>query len=229
MAGGGLPHPFFVVTAGLESVGISLPVHVVYTWVVMLLLLLISFLVGRNLQMVPGRLQNVFEVIIGGLENFCVNNVGERGREHFHIICGLFLFILPCNWFGLIPGMDAPTANLNTNAALAIFLFLYYNWVGIRKWKLGYIKHFLGPVKAISPLMLLIELISHLSRPLSLTLRLFGNIKGEEIVLVLMFMLAPVIGSLPMYFLFVLAKTIQAFIFFMLGMIYLDGAQDHAH
>jgi F-type H+-transporting ATPase subunit a len=141
----------------------------------------------------------------------------------------LFLFILPCNLVGLVPGFDAPTANVNTNAAMAIFLFGYYNWIGIKRWKFGYIKHFMGPIGFLAPLMLILELISHLARPLSLTLRLFGNIKGEEIVLILMFALAPIIGSMPMYFLFVLAKSIQAFIFFMLGMIYLKGSLEHAH
>ena len=87
----------------------------------------------------------------------------------------------------------------------------------------------MGPVPALAPLMLILEPVSHLARPLSLTLRLFGNIRGEEIVLILMFMLAPIVGSLPMYFLFILAKTIQAFIFFMLTMLYLQGACEHAH
>jgi F-type H+-transporting ATPase subunit a len=87
----------------------------------------------------------------------------------------------------------------------------------------------MGPVGFLAPLMLILEPISHLARPLSLTLRLFGNIRGEEIVLILMFFLAPVLGSLPMYFLFILAKTIQAFIFFMLTMLYLQGAVEHAH
>ena len=229
MAGGGLPHPLFIVPAVLNSVGIHVPTHVAYTWVVMLLLFTLGFLVSRKMTMVPGKLQNVFELIIGGLEDFCVANIGEKGRQIFPVICALFLFILPCNWFGLIPGLDAPTANVNTNAALAIFLFLYYNYIGIKKWGFGYIKHFMGPMPALSPLMFIIEVVSHISRPLSLTLRLFGNIKGEEIVLILMFMLAPIAGSLPMYFLFVLAKFIQAFIFFMLGMIYLKGSLDHAH
>ncbi|WP_461209634.1 F0F1 ATP synthase subunit A [Desulfocurvus sp. DL9XJH121] len=229
MAGGGLPHPFFIVPAALESVGIHVPTHVTYTWVAMLLLFVLGFLATRNLQMVPGKIQNAFELIIGGLEDFTVSNIGEKGRQIFPVICCLFLFILPCNWFGLIPGLDAPTANVNTNAALALFLFLYYNYIGIKKWGFGYIKHFMGPMPALSPLMFIIEVVSHLSRPLSLTLRLFGNIKGEEIVLILMFMLAPIVGSLPMYFLFVLAKFIQAFIFFMLGMIYLKGSLDHAH
>ncbi len=226
---GGLPHPQFLVTPLIEATGLNIPVHVAYTWVVMLLLFICGILVRKNLTMVPGKLQNVFELIIGGLEDFTVANVGEKGREVYHVIIILFLFILPCNWFGLIPGLDAPTANINTNAALAIFLFLYYNWIGLKKWGAGYIKHFLGPVPAMAPLMLILEIISHLARPLSLTLRLFGNIKGEEIVLILMFMLAPIFGSLPMYFLFVLAKFIQAFIFFMLGMIYLKGSLDHAH
>jgi F0F1-type ATP synthase, subunit a len=87
----------------------------------------------------------------------------------------------------------------------------------------------MGPMPALAPLMLVLETVSHIARPLSLTLRLFGNIRGEEIVLVLLFVLAPVLGTLPMYFLFILGKTIQAFIFFMLTMIYLKGSLEHAH
>ena len=87
----------------------------------------------------------------------------------------------------------------------------------------------MGPMAALAPLMLVLETVSHLARPVSLTLRLFGNIRGEEIVLVLLFVLAPVLGTLPMYFLFILGKTIQAFIFFMLTMIYLKGSLEHAH
>jgi len=227
---GGLPHPFFLFPAILEAIGIhGVPTHVVYTWVVMLTLFTIGFLVSRNLQMIPGKLQNVMEMIIGGLEEFVVTNIGEEGRKVYPVLIVLFLFILLCNFFGLIPTLDAPTANVNTNAAMALFLFGYYNFIGLKKWGPGYIKHFMGPMLAISPLMFMIEVVSHISRPLSLTLRLFGNIKGEEIVLILMFTLAPVIGSLPMYFLFILAKTIQAFIFFLLGMIYLKGSLEHAH
>lgn len=228
-AGGGLPHPVLLVPDALNAMGIHVPVHISLTWTVMLLLFVTAFIVSRNLKMVPGKLQNLFELIIGGLEDFVVTNVGEQGRTVFPVLCVLFLFILPLNWVGLVPGFDAPTANVNTNAAMAVFLFLYYNWIGIKKWKFGYIKHFMGPIAALSPLMMIIEFVSHLSRPLSLTLRLFGNIKGEEIVLILMFTLAPLLGTLPMYFLFVLAKFIQAFIFFMLGMIYLKGSLEHAH
>jgi F-type H+-transporting ATPase subunit a len=226
---GGLPHPVLLVPDGLKAIGIDVPIHVAYTWTAMIFLFVLAIIVNRKLTMVPGKIQNVFEVLIGGLEEFVVANIGEEGRKVCAVLITLFIFILTLNWSGLIPGVDAPTANVNTNAAMAIFLFLYYNFIGVKKWGLKYIKHFLGPMPAIAPLMLLLEIISHMARPLSLTLRLFGNIKGEEIVLVLMFSLAPVVGSLPMYFLFILAKFIQAFIFFMLGMIYLKGSIEHAH
>ena len=109
MAGGGLPHPQFIVPAALDAIGIhGIPVHVQYTWVVMIMLFVLGFLVRRNIQEVPGKLQNFFELIIGGLEDFTVANIGEKGREVYHVIIILFLFILPCNWFGLVPGLDAP-------------------------------------------------------------------------------------------------------------------------
>ncbi|MGE4506399.1 MAG: F0F1 ATP synthase subunit A [Desulfovibrionaceae bacterium] len=205
------------------------PTHTWFMWLAMVILIGLSLAVRRKLTLVPSGLQNVFEVIIGGLEDFVVSNVGEEGRKVYPLLITLFLFILVMNLLGLVPGCDAPTANINTNAAMAIILFTYYNYIGIKKWGAGYIKHFMGPMPALAPLMLLLELISHIARPISLTLRLFGNIRGEEIVLILLFLLSPIWGTLPMYFLFILAKVIQAFIFFMLGMIYLKGSLEHAH
>ncbi len=229
-AGGGLPHPLLYMDILRNAIGLeTIPLHVWYTWMVMIFLFACGLLIRRKVQLVPGGLQNFFEVIIGGLEDFVVTNIGEDGRKVFPILAVIFIYIWFLNLTGLIPGCDAPTANINTNAAMAITVFLYYNWIGIKRWKLGYIKHFLGPVAFLAPLMLVLELVSHCARPLSLTLRLFGNIRGEEIVLVLLFMLAPVLGTVPMYFLFFLAKTIQAFIFFILTMIYLKGALEHAH
>ena len=241
---GGLPHPLVIfrelnvalgadphAAAGsaLDPMMYPVPTHVWFTWMVMLFLIIMGLLVRRKLTLVPGGLQNVWEIIIGGLEDFVVTNVGEKGRTVMPVLLTIFVFILCMNYTGLIPGCDAPTANVNTNAAMAIFVFLYYNWIGIKTWGVKYIKHFMGPVGFLAPLMLILEPISHIARPLSLTLRLFGNIRGEEIVLILLFTLAPVVGTLPMYFLFILAKTIQAFIFFMLTMIYLKGSLEHAH
>ena len=236
---GGLAHPLLYMDmlksighwgANVEhALGVQSINHVLYMWLVMAIILSLGLVVRSRIQLVPGGLQNVFETIIGGLEDFVVANVGQEGRQFMPLLCTIFIFVLGMNWLGLIPGCDAPTANINTPAAMAVIVFLFYQFVGIKKWGAGYIKHFMGPVPALAPLMLILEPVSHLARPLSLTLRLFGNIRGEEIVLILMFMLAPIVGSLPMYFLFILAKTIQAFIFFMLTMLYLQGACEHAH
>lgn len=232
---GGLPHPvlFSNLTGADEALSHMLGVHeakhIFYTWIAMAILFITAFFVRKSLKTVPGTLQNIFETIIGGLENFVVENMGEDGRKVYPVLIVLFLFIVTQNFLGLVPGCDAPTANVNTNAAMAIFVFLYYNGIGIMRWGPGYIKHFMGPMLPLAPLMLILEIISHIARPLSLTLRLFGNIRGEEIVLILFFILAPIVGTIPIYFLFMLAKFLQAFIFFMLTMIYLKGSMEHAH
>ncbi|MDK2955172.1 MAG: F-type H+-transporting ATPase subunit a [Desulfovibrionales bacterium] len=227
--GGGLPHPLLYMQVVNNLLGIEIPLHVWYMWMAMAILFICGFIVKSRLSLVPGGVQNLFEIIVGGLEDFVVVNVGEKGRTVFPVLITLFTFVLTMNLIGLVPGCDAPTANVNTNLALALFVFVYYNYIGIKHHGAGYIKHFMGPVGFLAPLMLILEIISHCARPLSLTLRLFGNIKGEEIVLILLFSLAPILGTLPMYFLFILAKTIQAFIFFMLPMIYLMGALEEAH
>ena len=225
----GLPHPLLYMQILNDALGTHIPLHVMYTWMGMAFLFVCALIVRSKLSLVPGGMQNFFEMLIGGLEDFTVANVGEEGRKFFPLLATIFIYIVTMNYIGLVPGCDAPTANINTNVPMAVIVFLYYNFVGIQKWGFGYIKHFMGPVKAMAPMMLILELISHCARPLSLTLRLFGNIRGEEIVLVLLFVLAPVVSTLPMYFLFILAKTIQGLIFFMLTMIYLKGSVEHAH
>lgn len=231
---GGLPHPVLLSTVlGFDEMTIMGQAvefkHIFYTWVAMGGLFACGAVLRSRLTLVPGKFQNVWETVIDGLEQFTVNNIGEEGRRFVPLLSTIFIFILTLNLLGLVPGCDAPTANLNTTAALALFVFLYYNFVGVSRWGFGYIRHFMGPKAVLVPLMLPIEIISHLARLLSLTLRLFGNIRGEELVLVVLFLLAPVYGTFPIYFLFLLAKTLQAFIFFMLTMIYLKGAMDHAH
>ncbi len=214
----------------VDKAGHSLiPVHILYSWVVMLILIILGWLGTRRLSLVPGGVQNFLETLVNGMEDFVVANMGEQGRQVFPLLMTLFIYILFCNFIGLLPGCMAPTANLNTNASMAICVFLFYNYIGIRQHKAKYIKHFTGPIVLLSPLMLPIEILSHLARPLSLTVRLFGNIFGEELVLLLFFMLAPILATLPIYFLYGLADTIQAFIFFMLSMIYLKMAFEEAH
>lgn len=231
---GGLPEPLlFAKLAHLDTVTIAGQhvhfSHVFYTWVAMALLFSFGWFVRRRLLLVPGGLQNFAEIVVDGLERFTVMTIGEDGRKVFPVLCALFLFILTQNLLGLVPGCDAPTANINTNVGMAVFVFLYYNYQGIKRWHGHYIHHFMGPMPILAPFMMILETISHIARPLSLTLRLFGNIRGEEIVLVLFFLLAPIVGTLPIYFLFLLAKVLQAFIFYMLAMIYLKGAFEPAH
>jgi F-type H+-transporting ATPase subunit a len=202
---------------------------VLFAWVAMAVLIVLGIMTTRKLSTVPGGLQNFFEFVIGGLENFIVETMGEEGRRFTAFLCGLFLFILTCNFMGLVPGFDSATNSINTNGAMALFVFLYYNYCGIKRWGPRYIKHFMGPMPILAPMMIILEFLSHLARPLSLTLRLFGNIRGEELVLILLFMLAPIVATFPIYFLFALSDFIQAFVFFMLTLVYLQGALEHAH
>lgn len=231
---GGLVHPLLISTElGLDSAVINGQTvefkHIFYTWVAMAILIVVGLVVKRKLKMVPTGTQNLLETIVGGLEDFVINNMGEAGRRYVPMLCGIFFFILCMNLMGLVPGFDAPTANLNTTASMAVFIFLYYNFLGLKSWGPKYIKHFMGPMPVLVPLMLPVELVSHLARPVSLALRLFGNIRGEELVLVIFFTLVPLFATLPVYFLFGLAKTLQAFIFFLLAMLYIKGAIEHAH
>lgn len=229
-------HPIFLVEEAFKVAGLTnahgqalIPNNVLYSWVLMAVLILFGWLATRNVQMVPRGVQNFFEFLIGSLEEFVVSNMGEAGRKVFPVLCTLFIYIFVCNITGLIPGGFPPTANVNTNAPMAIFVFLYYNFWGFKLHGIKYIKHFMGPYWWLAPIMFPIEIVSHLARPLSLTLRLFGNIMGEDIVLALLFILAPIVSTLPIYFLFLLADTIQAFVFFMLSMLYLQGAFEEAH
>jgi F-type H+-transporting ATPase subunit a len=231
---GGLPHPILLSSAlHMDEMTImGQPVefkHVFYTWIGMAALFLFAWFVRRNISMIPGKAQNLAEVIVDRLENTVTDTLGEEGRRFVPVLAGLFIYILGMNLMGLIPCFDAPTANINTNIGMAVFVFLYYQYVGVSRWHGHYIHHFLGPQKALIPLMLPIEVVSHLTRPVSLTLRLFGNIRGEETVLILFFFMAPLVSTLPVYALFLLAKSLQAFIFFMLAMYYLKGALDPAH
>lgn len=231
---GSLPHPVLLSTIlDMDAITIAGKTvefkHVFFTWVCMAFLFLTAWTARRNLTMVPGRLQNFFEAVISTIENFIGENLGADAQKYVGLLTGIFIFIITLNLAGLVPGFDAPTANLNTTASMALTVFVFYNAVGIRRWRHHYIHHFTGPSKFLIPLMLPLELVSHLSRVLSLSLRLFGNIRGEEIVIVLAFVMAPILGSLPIYCLFLLGKCMQAFVFFMLTMFYIKGALEPAH
>ena len=164
--------------------------------------------------------------------------VGPKGRRYLPLVGSMFLLIWLSNLAGLVPGLMAPTSNVNVTLGCALTVWVFYHVEGIREQGVvAYLKHFAvppGSPVAMAPLMLIIEVISHLARVMSLTLRLFGNIFGEELVIIILASLVPFIVPLPMMFLGLLTGTLQALIFVILTMVYLGGAvavehHDEAH
>jgi len=204
--------------------------HVTYAWLVMLVVVLLAKLAVTSLQMVPQGGQNFFETVITGIEEFMIGVTGEHGRFLFPLIASLGFFILCSNYLGMIPGFFAPTANINTTAACALIVVIFTHIIGVKFHGVKYIKHFMGPVWWLTPLIMPIELIGHGARVLSLSIRLFGNVFGEELVLAILFFLAGMfLAPLPMMFLGLFTGFIQAFIFCLLSMMYFAGAMEHAH
>ena len=204
--------------------------HVLYSWLIMALLIIGAWLLAKGLQMIPLKGQNVLELVVGGLEDFMVEITGPEGRAFFPYIATVFLFILFCNLIGLFPGFVSPTANLNTTLALALCTFVLTHYIGFKFHGPKYFKHFLGPVMAMAPIMVIIELIGHFARVMSLSIRLFGNIFGKEKVLGIFFALAGLyLAPLPILFLGILVSFIQAVVFMLLSIVYFAGAMEEAH
>lgn len=204
-------------------------VVVTYSWFVMAMLALFSFLATRRMSMIPGRMQNVMEAILGGFDDLLTETMGPEGRKFFPLIATLGLYILASNLLGLLPGFESPTANLNTTVSMALVVFVTTHAVGIRLHGLKYVKHFLGPILWLTPLMLVIEIVSHLARPLSLSVRLFGNIMGEDKVLAVVVLLVPFLIPLPVFVLMIFTSFIQTVVFMLLAMMYIAGAMEEAH
>jgi F-type H+-transporting ATPase subunit a len=228
------PYLFLVKFCGLfgESVGkfAHHNPHVIYSWFVMILLVILGTLAARGLSMVPTHMQNLFEVIVSGIEEFYVDITGEEGRRLFPILATVFIYIAACNLIGLIPGFYPPTANLNTTLSCALVVVIFTHVIGIKYHGAKYIKHFLGPVWWLIPIIFFIEIIGHLARIMSLSIRLFGNMMGHELVLAILFMLAGAfLAPLPIMALGIFVAFVQAFVFFLLSVMYFTGAMEHAH
>ncbi len=211
----------------LESVfHIHLPDHVVMAIFVALLLIGFALWFRSRISLEnPGKLQLALESLVGGLIGMLDETVGHKGRQFLGLVGTLGLFILVSNLLGLVPFFSSPTVSLNMPVGCALVTFLYYNFQGIRAQGVGpYFKHFLGPLLPLAIIMLPIEIISHLSRVLSLSIRLFGNIFGEELVVLVLGSLVPFVVPVPMMLFGVFGSMLQAFVFIMLTMIYLGGA-----
>jgi len=171
--------------------------------------------------------RNMFELLAESLYGFVEGAMGEAAKRFYPLIGALFLFILFANLFALIPGFSAPTDSLKTNVGIALLVFLLTHIYGVKEHGLAYFKHFLGPVPVLIPLMLPIEVISHCVRPVSLSLRLMGNMLADHKVVMSFFALVPILVPLPFLLLGLLVCFIQALVFTTLAMVYISMAIEH--
>jgi len=215
----------------------QLPTHVAYTIMVMVFLVFIASLGTRGLRREPekyfvpeGRLtlRIAVEMIVDGILKLVKDNMGPRGPEFMMIIGTLALFIFVSNILGLIPGFHSPTETLNTTGACAITVFVLTHYFGLREHGIRYLKHFTGPVIWLAPLMVPIELIGHFVRPVSLSVRLFGNIFGDHYIYAIVFGLVPFLVPLPMMVLGIFVAIVQTLVFILLSMAYFSGAIEEA-
>ena len=213
--------------------------NVAFSLIAGFFLIALSFLATRKKSLIPDPLQNILELAVESLENLVTGIIGPRGRAYVPFIGTLFLYILTQNCMGLVPGMKAPTSSLNTTAGLAICVFFYVQGVGIKENGIfGYIDHLMGSPRDLVgwimvPLNLPLHILEELIKPMSLSLRLFGNILGEDAliaafvglgILAVSFIHSPV--GLPLQFPFMLLSillgTIQALVFSLLSTIYIS-------
>jgi F-type H+-transporting ATPase subunit a len=211
--------------------------NVVFSLIIILILGFVAYFASRRKTLLPGKLQNFVEMAVESLDNFICGILGPRGRKFTPFLGTLFIYILCMNFLGLIPGMKSPSSSLNTTVALAICVFLYVQFTGIKYLGIvGYLDHLAGNPRdfitwVLVPINLPIHIIGELAKPMSLSLRLFGNITGEDIliavfvslgVMALSFLNLPVGLPLqvPFIFLALLTGTIQALVFTLLSIIY---------
>lgn len=201
-------------------------IHVAHLILVAVIVFAIIKMATKSLRAVPNGTQNVMEAYLGGVISMGTDVLGEENaRKYLPLIATLGLFIFISNIIGVIPGFESPTSNINVTLPLAIIVFVYYNYEGIKKnGVVKYFAHFSGPVLALAPLMFPIEIVSHISRIISLSFRLFGSIRGDDMFLYVLLMLTPWILPLPGFFLLTVMGILQTFVFMILTFVYLAGA-----
>ena len=231
-----MEHPFMWYDV-LPSPLRLLPQHTFTALLVMALLLVLACLARRALSqsadpVVPEdgvSVRNVLELLVELVAGLSDSIIGSKGRKYVHLFGSFFVFILTANLFGLLPGFSPPTNNLNTTLGLGLVSFCAYHYFGMRENGAGYIKQFLGPMLVLAPFFLVLEGISHLVRPFSLALRLFGNMFGDHLVVEIFTDLTKVGVPVLFYILGALVSVIQAFVFTLLSVIYVAMAISHEH
>jgi F-type H+-transporting ATPase subunit a len=221
---------YFGVIFGHEGSGLMMA-HVILVAIIMLVLARVA---TKNMQAVPSGSQNVMEAYLGGVIAMGKDVIGEENaRKYLPLVATLGLFVFFSNLIGIIPGFESPTSNINITLTLALLVFVYYHFEGVRaQGLLKYLGSFvhlgeMNPILkgALTAFMYPIEIISHISRIISLSFRLFGNIKGDDLFLWVLLMLAPfAIVPLSAYVLLTFGAILQSFIFMILTYVYLAGA-----
>jgi len=212
--------------------GLRVSSYVTTMWGIMLVIFIISYFATRNLKKVPSGAQNAMEAIIQTLMDFFSGFMGEKhAKQYLPLLATFFLFILFSNYSGILPmsghlpGLAAPTSTLSVTAGFALVVFFCTHFFGIKEKGLGYFKHFLQPVAFLLPLMIVEEFV----RPLSLSLRLYGNIFGEEMVTSQIFNLVPLGVPVIMQCMGLLMGLVQAFVFTLLAAVYWGSATADHH
>ena len=221
----------------LNAVGLKHdPAHPWANWlafeliVFLFIIVLFAFLRPRLSVDKPGALQHLMEIIYNFVGGEASDNIDHHSDRYVPFFGTLFIYILFMNLLGISPGFESPTMSPAVPAGLAVATFLFYNWTGVREHGFGrYLAHFAGPMPYLAPLMVPIEFISHLARPLSLTIRLYANMfAGEQVTLAFLGLTYLVIPSVFMG-LHVFVSFLQAYIFTLLTIIYVSGATAHEH
>lgn len=216
----------------------ELPTHTAHATLVMLLLILWAFLARRQLQRVADpvvpdaklTLRNSLEVFVEWFIGFIEGVLGPGGRRYLHVYATFFVFILSANLLGLLPGFAPPTSDFNITFALGVLSLIFYVSYGLRQNGVAYLRHHLGPILWLAPLMLPLEIADNLIRPVSLGLRLFGNMTGDHLVLEIFTDLTKLVVPVAFYILGAFVSLVQAFVFTMLSLVYLSLAiADHGH
>lgn len=231
----GIEEPILVQIPGV-------PVIITMAWIVLSILIVIAIIIRISLNLKPKPAQNLLEIVFEFIGNLSKTMIGKEGQRFLPLFTTLFLFIFVSNLLGLLPGFKSPTSSLNTNVGLSLVVFFSTHYFGIRKKGLwGYLRHFMGPPYWLAPLFFPIHIIGELARPLSLSMRLFGNILAKEIVLgVLAYLVTvfyfsegiagklliimPIVLRPAIILLGCLVSFIQALVFTSLSMVYIGGA-----
>jgi F-type H+-transporting ATPase subunit a len=222
--------------ASIPGLG-QLPNHSVTATLVAIVVLAVAWVARRQLDAAPDPLipagrpsaRELFEVISAFIDDMVQGMIGHHGRESVPLLATLFTFILFANLIGLLPGFTPPTGNLGTTFGLGIVSFLVYNYLGFREHGIGYLKHFIGPVIWLAPLMAIVEVLSHVFRPVSLAIRLFGNMFADHLVLGIFTDLTKILIPVAFYVLGAFVSVLQAFVFTILSTVYIALAVAHDH